>query len=774
MFHFHSQENSKSPNKEIIQDIFENLSRRKKLLNEINKMEQEVEKLGAGAPADTGQQHPVTVSVSLANDIINSESTVVESSLIDASASQENRPANSSPASTAKSEVPPLKESDTRKKQTPGPRSSGRCTSSPHFKGSSPPVVNGISENEYTSMVNLANKGLSVISPLSPDKGQNLTGKMSNEHIPKTAFHSPQNSKDARVKASGDVNNFSTPNFQPLNKLSVLTPELQNSSQASLQPQLSQRGFVTTSDDHSSGIQLLCDLLSQDGAIPGQVTPVATPAAVPPTTVMTPTSLATPAMSQTTEKRQLTSTYPPLPGRTSSPRRNKSSGRSATPKGNNANKMTGRKRNSQFSIDNIVNSNNDCEQPIKVSRLSPVSSADVEIAKSKTLSPFSIAHLTKNTASGSFYKADNPQCHASSTPSKETTLNSYANLCTSQVPTTSQAGLSGKSQSALGNLNNYVISASASIATKTLPIDVSAQNIPPVVTSQLDSTQRIKAPAPVKELPKDPPIGTTLTPSTSDRLLADLLPLVTYESLQGTKVGNSKSFSTKKNSVANKVPLLSPILPNLDSRVGSRQPTTLPVTTQQNTKIGNLCQQTQMILSNSRQVPVSSINNQQFLTSLVNSQPVAAMTVTGQRHLQQISSSQQTPTISTIATPLPSKGITSQNVDYVSQASEKLSSCSKQETTRESTSPDSEVRSLLSKETLPPSPLSFSPVQKGQPGEIESRPLVLVDSNPCSSRSPIQLPTSPATTEISSSLPSFGSVFSPNKERSVLPLNELR
>ena len=80
-------------------------------------------------------------------------------------------------------------------------------------------------------------------------------------------------------------------------------------------------------------------------------------------------------------------------------------------------------------------------------------------------------------------------------------------------------------------------------------------------------------------------------------------------------------------------------------------------------------------------------------------------------------------------------------------------------------SPDSEVSSLMAHESLPQSPSISSSVSKAGSAVLEGQAPVLVDSNPCSARSPIPVAPSPRLQSHSGvSLPSFGSVFSPAKE----------
>ena len=87
-----------------------------------------------------------------------------------------------------------------------------------------------------------------------------------------------------------------------------------------------------------------------------------------------------------------------------------------------------------------------------------------------------------------------------------------------------------------------------------------------------------------------------------------------------------------------------------------------------------------------------------------------------------------------------------------------------------SKSPDSEVSSLMTKDFLPPSSSIASSVSKSEAAVLEGQAPVLVDSNPCSARSPI--PVAPSTVlqpHAGVSLPSFGSVFSLPKEGAAAP-----
>lgn len=85
-----------------------------------------------------------------------------------------------------------------------------------------------------------------------------------------------------------------------------------------------------------------------------------------------------------------------------------------------------------------------------------------------------------------------------------------------------------------------------------------------------------------------------------------------------------------------------------------------------------------------------------------------------------------------------------------------------------SASPDSEVTSLMTNEALPQSPSISSSVSKAT-AVLEGQAPVLVDSNPCSARSPIPVaPSSLLQPQSGVSLPSFGSVFSlPKEEQTV-------
>ena len=81
-----------------------------------------------------------------------------------------------------------------------------------------------------------------------------------------------------------------------------------------------------------------------------------------------------------------------------------------------------------------------------------------------------------------------------------------------------------------------------------------------------------------------------------------------------------------------------------------------------------------------------------------------------------------------------------------------------------STSPDSEVSSLMSNESLPQSPSISSSDSKAETTLVEGQAPVLVDSNPCSARSPIPVaPSSILPPQSGLSLPPFGSVFSLTK-----------
>jgi len=87
-----------------------------------------------------------------------------------------------------------------------------------------------------------------------------------------------------------------------------------------------------------------------------------------------------------------------------------------------------------------------------------------------------------------------------------------------------------------------------------------------------------------------------------------------------------------------------------------------------------------------------------------------------------------------------------------------------------STSPDSEVSSLMAHETLPQSPSISSSVSKAGTVVLEGQAPALVDSNPCSARSPIPVvPSSLLQPNSGVSLPSFGSVFSPTKGGEPVP-----
>lgn len=89
-----------------------------------------------------------------------------------------------------------------------------------------------------------------------------------------------------------------------------------------------------------------------------------------------------------------------------------------------------------------------------------------------------------------------------------------------------------------------------------------------------------------------------------------------------------------------------------------------------------------------------------------------------------------------------------------------------------SASPDSEVTSLMTNEALPQSPSISSSVSKAT-AVLEGQAPVLVDSNPCSARSPIPVaPSSLLQPQSGVSLPSFGSVFSlPKEEQTVTSEN---
>ena len=608
------------------------------------------------------------------------------------------------------------------------------------------------SGSEVPPMVSFAQSGLSIISPLSPLSTMSLAASR-----PPTSHITPLSSLSASTEKY--LNTFAT--------RMASTPPRPSFSSASQNPcvssnQLSYVGrtsFPNTdlSTDHSAGIKLLCDLLND--TLPEQPPPlVATSQAV--RSLGTPSSVASassiPDTSRAEQRRHVdTPPTPPSKGISKSPRTppvgnisgspvpggvtssvEQPSSAQRTPAGS-ATPTTNKKRTSPFTIDSLVSSSPETQtgknkspsdvgdkrhpSPVSTNRSSP---------KGRNKSPstnFSIAHITRDMNSPN--------------PTSKTRVPFVTSPATYSLPTPVSSGEVNQTQRRISPPSPrlpYKETDQGSRVESSGTTSSTVQN-----STGADRSGRV--PVPVLTGPDSHSVPTVGTPTEAEpqaRVESSVVSDVVSRSvpLQGTKTdGPPKEdpADTQKT----------------DPSVGYR------VSSVKEIPLANRAS----VISKGETVSgevTSSISSNDKISSSISPGHSGDVSPTENLNTTFI------PEIPLDMIPLPSGKRPSPKKRKSPTA---LSSGKKRSSpvpqAPKSTSPDSEVSSLMANESLPQSPSISSSVSKAGSVVLEGQAPVLVDSNPCSARSPIPVAPSPRLQAQSGvSLPSFGSVFSPAKE----------
>lgn len=642
-------------------------------------------------------------------------------------------------------------------RQVPGGLSSVVPLSVP----SAPSSASQRSCNEVPTMVSFAQHGLSYISPLSP------LSTMSAAPRPPTSAATPLSSLSASTEKY--LNTFTTqsaaaprPSFSStLRSPPVSTSQLSYSGRTS---------FLNTdlSTDHSAGIKLLCDLLND--TLPEQPPPlVATSLAL--RSLGTPTSLASSSSipdSSRVEQRRHTDTTPTPPHKTASKSpRTPPLGNSRTSRqspGCAASSMeqtasaqrtptiagtaqANRKRTSPFTIESLVSSSPESQQgksksPDEVEagkrHPSPASSTDRSSPKGKNKSPstnFSIAHITRdinsaNSASiGRVPFVTEPATNAVPTSVSSGEMIQQHRRVSPPLPRISNPD----TESSLVDSNNM---SSSSAAQSSMGSDSHSVSTTGAAATGVEmQRQRVSAPEPRV---CGPPADTNCQVQSS----------VVSNEVSRSYAPNQGNASQAGGTVSN--------LHGIQAAYKSRDPQ----------------------LPQPPTAPSSSNEDQPVSSEVSSSIPsINKISSSGSPERRQDACSAEELTAAAISDipldmiPLPSgKRPSPKKATSPTSLSGKTSFAGKKRRSPvpqipKSTSPDSEVSSLMTNESLPQSPSISSSVSKTGAAVLEGQAPVLVDSNPCSARSPIPVaPSSMLQPHSGVSLPSFGSVFSLTKD----------
>lgn len=608
-----------------------------------------------------------------------------------------------------------------------------------------------VSGSEVPAMVSFAQNGLSFISPLSP-----LSAASSRQP---SSSATPLSSLSASTEKY--LNTFAT------QVASTSRPSLPNASQRNPSVSTSQLSFVgrtafpntDLSTDHSAGIKLLCDLLND--TLPEQPPPLAaTHLAV--RSQGTPSSQASASPTLDTSRAEErchvnTSPAPPSKGCASkSPRIHPVGNASASPlpggvlpsvdqassaqrtPTRSATPPNSRKRTSPFTIDSIVSSSpqsqtvkskspNEAEvdkrhpSPVATNRSSP---------KGRNKSPptnFSIAHITRDMNSPN--------------PSSKTRVPFVTSPGTYSLPVSVSSTAGNQGQRRKSPPSPRLSSLETEQSSRVESSGVISSN----------TAQRGLAPAPVLTGPDCAPSKGTLTEMQSQRQRTPV-PVTMESSVVSDGVSKSAPISGARTGSPTSAPTSAP-------REGSvvQQRTNLPVS-QKESSVGELS------MTNRG----SAASKGETLSSEVSSSVSSSVSPEHEREATSSTENINTtiiPDIPLDMIPLPSGKRPSPKKNTSSTGLSNRKRCSPVPQVSKSASPDSEVSSLMAHETLPQSPSISSSVSKAGSAVLEGQGPVLVDSNPCSARSPIPVaPTLMMQSHSGVSLPSFGSVFSLTKE----------
>lgn len=573
------------------------------------------------------------------------------------------------------------------------------------------------------AMVSFAQNSLSFVSPLSPLS-------VASSRLP-TSTATPLSSLSASTQKY--LNTFAT-QVAATSTTSLPNPSQVNPPVSTSQSPIVGRSFPNTdlSTDHSAGIKLLCDLLND--TLPEQPPPVATPSAMRSQgTPSSHTSMSSTPDTPRVDERSPVNTSPPTPSRTASnsPRAppvgnvlvssfrsgvlsssEQASSAQRTPT-RGATPTTSKKRTSPFTIDSIVSSCQESQTGIK-SR----SPSEAEVTtnrsspKSRNKSPstnFSIAHITRDM------NLPNPTSK-------------------SRVPFVTSPG------------------------TYSLP--------PSVSSTDGNQSQRRKSPA-LSLLEQSSRVESTgvISSNTTQRGLAPV-PVIT-----GPCNVRNDGKSTELPSKGQKTPSSTTpesIAISDDVSRGALMAGAHTGSTTNATKGGSVNPKGTILLTGFKEPCRGSATSKGESVSDEVSSSVSSSVGPGQERESSSTQNQDTaiiPDIPLDMIPLPSgkRPSPKKETSSTSLSSRKRSSPVPQ--VPKSVSPDTEVSSLMAHESLPQSPSISSSVSKAGSAVLDGQAPVLVDSNPCSARSPIPVvPSLMMQSPLGVSLPSFGSVFSLAKE----------
>lgn len=630
------------------------------------------------------------------------------------------------------------------------------------------------SGSEVPPMVSIAQNGLSYISPLSPMSTMSAAApRTPTSRVTPLSSLSASTEKYLNTFATQMATTSSTPSFSSASQSPCISTN-----------QLSYVGrnrFPNTdlSTDHSAGIKLLCDLLND--TLPEQPPPlVATSLAA--RSLGTPTSSASapsiqdsfrveqkrhvdtpPALpSRSTSKSPKTSpighvSESPLPGGLTSSMEQPSSAqrtptRTPTP-------PTGKKRSSPFTIDSLVSSSPETQTgkrkspngtEVEKGHPSPATTGNGS-PKARNKSPstnFSIAHITRDMNS-------TRDMNLTRDINSMRDMNSPNTSGKTRVPFVTSPGTYPLATSVSSDEVNQKQRKASPLSPKLSPpatekgCRVEFSGEASLNKSSTGGNRSGHVPVPVLTGPDLHSVTAVGTPTEVDSPGHVKSNVVSDVSLKSGPFQQTKTDSFRKE-------------------VSVDEPKTDP-SVSHHFKDKDRCSKEAVVANR----------------ATVVSKAVSSEVSSSNSPVDKISSSTSSPTENTSATffpeipldmiPLPSGKRPSPKKRTSPTNSSNRKRCSPVPQAPKSASPDSEVSSLMANESLPQSPSISSSVSKAGSTVLEGQAPVLVDSNPCSARSPIPVAPSPRLHSLSGvSLPSFGSVFSPTKEGDSVKLKKNR
>lgn len=586
--------------------------------------------------------------------------------------------------------------------------------------------------SEVPPMVSFVQSGLSCISPLSP------LSSMSSASVSRslTTGATPLSSLSASTQKY--LNTFTTQSTEASRSFPASTNQSSFAGRTS---------FLNTdlSTDHSAGIKLLCDLLND--TLPEQPPPlVATSLAV--RSLGTPTSVSSASSdSSVVEQGRHPTTPPTLPSRSSSksPRTpplgntlarpypgGTTSSSEQTPTHNTPPTAeapaAGKKRTSPFTIENLVSSNPEKskspgETGVGERNPSPVSANSRRSPKGKNTN-FSIAEITRDM-----------------NPSSKERVPFVTGPVGCSVPTSVSPGQEKQNQRRisppLATITNPEPDGSVVVSTGIKPLNAvqssTGQKSDPIPKNE-GELKRGQLSAPVARVSSVSAHMNSYVPSSLVSKSSALKQDVVHSEGQNPISKHHEDRSC------------------LDSKLISPTPDRTP---------------------SQKAQPVSDVPKDETASSEVSSS-IPSSTSSPERHRPDASThtSEIISDVPLDMIPLPSGKRPSPTSLSGKKGSANKKRRSPVSQIPKSASPDSEVTSLMTNEALPQSPSISSSVSKAT-AVLEGQAPVLVDSNPCSARSPIPVaPSSLLQPQSGVSLPSFGSVFSlPKEEQTVTSQN---